>query len=542
MHHRVSSERPRKSHGGRPSSFRRSLSAGRQLSLGATHQATDITKHYALNHQILSAFESFYLQKRYEIAYAMGMQFVETALVELPKHGYYFSSRHRDERRQHNLDAERVCQLLNDVVGEEAAAEKKRLDKLAQLARERASQRDSPSDQPVVYEDLPWIDFFCGSESITEMLFRPPPETNAALSPLPVPIQFSQRPKSRIIPDIMEPPEARMDDSSFREEKNEITPISVQLNRDDAISRQESTDFWYDDYLSASESSELERALFLSGVDVAPTARVSTSFEQERPSTRKSTEVDVVSLRECYREDFDQLQMQGRVTVSCIPTYQGRLEGSINGCTLIAPLVCIHHFHQSDENGLPDSIIEHIIDVETSELLPQVRSKLGLTKDALIIPSDVHDFLMDRGLLHQQQFVTVCGGNILDEPHLNEFVNAIVHNTGRKTAATIFFHEHVVAILKIDRGDGEVCFELIDSLPFQDTVNGNGGFGRDDDYIPLTARMRSMDEEALRAILRWYACSKFNEQDRAYVDMYDFDPRLSDFDPRVFQAFVWSEA
>jgi hypothetical protein len=55
-------------------------------------------------------------------------------------------------------------------------------------------------------------------------------------------------------------------------------------------------------------------------------------------------------------------------------------------------------------------------------------------------------------------------------------------------------------------------------------------------------RMRCLDAESLRIALQWYACSVFSVEDATYIDTYQWDDNLADFDPRVFQAFVWSEA
>jgi hypothetical protein len=62
------------------------------------------------------------------------------------------------------------------------------------------------------------------------------------------------------------------------------------------------------------------------------------------------------------------------------------------------------------------------------------------------------------------------------------------------------------------------------------------------DHIPPSpaARIRCSDAEALKATLKWYACSVFTAENRAYIDTYQWDEYLSDFDPRVFQAFLWT--
>jgi len=332
-------------------------------------------------------------------------------------------------------------------------------------------------------------------------------------------------------------------------------------------------------------------------------------------------------LSSIYHEDFDALRSRDRVRITYLDTYQGKLPTTVNGCTVIAPLLCLHHFHNTENNlnngnpmdwmmekmrtsfnggkpvdhGLSNEDIQSVIDMETPAILAQVRKILGLTKDALIIPSDVHAFLMDQQLMTQDQFVTVRGGNILDEDHFNSFIMALVkgaskadslpdHDSNRKTAATLFFHEHVICILMLQRGGGTVWYDLIDSLPSRRTFerldgssSGDSGgnnntsnhsddffSARSDDlsyalalsertqymeahpdaFLPINnmneqlgaVRIRCTDEESLRTALRWFACSKFTPENQSYINAYPWEDNKSDFDPRVFQAFIWREA
>ena len=47
------------------------------------------------------------------------MQFVEVALLEIPKHGYFYSARHRQEQHDNSKNAVRVTQLLQRLLTEE---------------------------------------------------------------------------------------------------------------------------------------------------------------------------------------------------------------------------------------------------------------------------------------------------------------------------------------------------------------------------------------------------------------------------------------
>jgi len=102
----------------------------------------------------------------------------------------------------------------------------------------------------------------------------------------------------------------------------------------------------------------------------------------------------------------------------------------------------------------------------------------------------------------------------------------------KKVAATFFFHEHVICILKSFTLKGELRYELVDSMP----RNMKPGLG------PASAvRVRCLDIEGLKVLLSWYACSRFSDSNCDFIDQHGWDENNCDFDPRVFQAFVWSE-
>ena len=101
-------------------------------------------------------------------------------------------------------------------------------------------------------------------------------------------------------------------------------------------------------------------------------------------------------------------------------------------------------------------------------------------------------------------------------------------NGDKLAAAALFFHAHVVGIVKMIVGK-ETWFDLIDSLPF-DHGEGKGGGG---------ARIRCKDVKTLAACIRWYASSKLGAGDMEYIDQNEWDENNCDFDPRVYQGFVW---
>ncbi|KAL7569714.1 hypothetical protein ACA910_018578 [Epithemia clementina (nom. ined.)] len=79
-------------------------------------------------------------------------------------------------------------------------------------------------------------------------------------------------------------------------------------------------------------------------------------------------------------------------------------------------------------------------------------------------------------------------------------------------------------------------------MAFNDNDNDDDMDDDEDPTLPQTAIFRCSNAEALKACLRWYACSKFTPENIQYIDTYEWDDAVTDFDPRVFQAFVWQAA
>jgi hypothetical protein len=271
---------------------------------------------------------------------------------------------------------------------------------------------------------------------------------------------------------------------------------------------------------------------------------VPASLADHGEVTNKIPPLPFATQKQIAKSEYMKLRGKKMIDVFHLSTYQGRSKSkdSTNGCTVISPLVAVHHLN-SDGSGISDFKIEQIIDEIAPSILSRVRNKLGLAPYALIIPSDVHDYLVDEKILKQEMFVGVCGGNVLDKDHVNEFLNLLENghdsnpvddveekkDVSRKVAAALFFHEHVVSILKVVLADGTTWYDLVDSLP-----------SRNEERIGAT-RTRCKDRQSLEALLRWYACGKFSSADAKYIDSNEWDDNMCDFDPRVFQGFVWKE-
>lgn len=338
---------------------------------------------------------------------------------------------------------------------------------------------------------------------------------------------------------------------------------------------------------------ELQLALSLSmSMQENPSAAVVSLSSEDAQSTTAAhiSESQILSLTQSYERQYHMLKNdKNKFHVRFLDTFQGRNPKSTNGCTVIAPLTCIQYFtsvEQNDaplysttwENGIPDDLINQVIDEHAAAVLPEVRNKLNLEGDSFIIPSDVHDHLIDTGLLSTSQFVGVCGGNILDDDHLASFKSSLLllddkrereRLNGRKVAATFFFHGHVIALHVVTGSSGNVWIELIDSLPNPETwiqrqpsssmmdeppqpsFSNSEEWERQpteyDDELPMNAvRVRCTDVEHFDTLIRHYACSKFSDEEQTFIDTTVWDDNNgyceSSFDPRVFQAFIWCEA
>lgn len=533
------------------------------------YQTTPIQKHYQVAASLLQAFDSAYAASSYDLAYAIGLQFVETVLLELPKHGYFYAKRHERERMQSALDAVRVLTALQELQQlekmRELGIDTSRVERLSELAIDRVNQasdqqyeqRRAAAEHDFRTLDATWCEpILACQDSWSDLLC---PSSSSIQTAIPLPESLVARPGRplRVRPDpdfdaLPIPASA----SSLSSVEEWTAPPPPLLRSTDNQEWSDNDSVWSGRLSRVSSGDRLlERALYLSGLEVTPTVSLDQDSIPE-PTTVAPHLLPLETLADCYRDDFEQLRANQQIRISLASTYQGRLPESTNGCTVIAPLLCIHHLIDTElpDPGLPDAVIEQVIDQETPAILSQLRGQLGLSPHAFLIPSDAHEYLIDNGQLSQEQFLEVTGGNILDEEHLSRFVTALQQAKNRKVAACFFFHEHVVAILKVRRSPIIAWYDLIDGLPLKQTLQRANESDHDfglrlaltesqedlaDVFVPKTARMRCLSEAALTACLRWYACSKFTSDNRSYINEYEWNDHSCDFDPRVFQGFVW---
>jgi hypothetical protein len=236
---------------------------------------------------------------------------------------------------------------------------------------------------------------------------------------------------------------------------------------------------------------------------------------------------------------YQQYQQDQRIHLLPLQTYQGRVSASANGSAAISALVVARHLDSKSLSSVSDALITSVMDQQCVPYLRNIRLERGLGAHDPICPSDVHDYLVDAVILPQEYFAGAAGGNIMDPNHLGAFLTLLTEstmtesttkrNSNGKAAATLFFREHVISIVKfLDNGDGasrQPKFDLIDSLRSAD--------GR-------ATRTRCVDADALRVLLQWYASHKFTREHFHSLDSNPgWDDRVAEGDLRVFQGYVW---
>jgi hypothetical protein len=250
-------------------------------------------------------------------------------------------------------------------------------------------------------------------------------------------------------------------------------------------------------------------------------------------TNKQLTQRSLTEIKRMYGRLYQQYIQDGRIVVSSLETYQGRKSASTNGCTVISALCAAAHLNQSE--NIADTSINRIIDDICGPVLSTIRGKLGLGGHALIIPSDVHDHLVDRNILRQEKFRGAAGGNVLDPAHYGEFLKLLTdepsskvppngNHRPTKAGATFFFREHVISIVKCVYQD-TITYDFIDSMP---AASWQG----------RATRTSCRDVDALTTQLLHYVSHKLPDTSAMSAP---WDDGMADLDPRVFQGFVWGD-
>jgi len=631
---------------------------------GCNSSLTPIAQHYSTNEALLDLFSTLYEKDKYSrVTYAVGLQFIETALVTIPAHGYFKDDRYMEERTKSTADALAVTEMLGDIVPEGEDDRKVQLGILEGLVRqsfeaavedgegeadkknETSGQEDAPEgedDREVqlgILEGPAQQSFVaavedcegCGQDveitsyftsSVTAFLqdyangtphnFCVMPSQMGSLWSMTATaerheidggnevdtngVEKTENTKVESAP--TSTPSACPEKQVFNLDSECQSIVDSNVEADKQSGPQNSSEKQNDTIKQLLQREQPEdKPVATPSVkeeiehQVAPAAEVEspsivlapTSDSSIQTVILKNQKLDVVrstsaksnvaALIDGVREQYKHLRRSGTFHVRFLDTYQGRLPGSTNGCTVIAPLTCIQYFTSPDQNlpgrrgGVSDELIDQVIDDESPWVLAAVRGKYNLGEGTFIVPSDVHDYLIEAGLLSCGQFVAVCGGDILNDEHLEQFKSSLLTLNGdrdaRKVAATFFFHGHVVAVHVVKNQKG-MCVDLIDSLPdpsnwitqsmrrrlrraFASMANDDQREPTEteelDNDLPQNAvRIRCTDLEHFITLIRYYACTKFSEDEQKFIDTHHWEDNNCDFDCRVFQAFIWSEA
>lgn len=528
-----------------------------------------IQKYYAAADTVLGQFKNLLKEGDLDGAYIIGRRFALFSTVSLPSHDYY-KSRDPDLiklRLKNQKDAqwvtsgvERIVQVMDkqEIQKQEAELEKIRKQKEEQEREkmeweQKMKQRltavesssglkkcsgESDGGENNLISKLASLNALFPREDEEEPIPSAPPqkdnEQNEELPPLPPPIAVPLM--NEFGPSVIETPASAVDQLK----SNGMTPMF------------EEPPSYSDLFLDALRTSSIGNSPELRQSTMSSSSVLTSTLPAQQPR------MPIRSIQQTCSQQLQSCINDQQIEFIRLGTYQGRLASSLpkydstNGCAVISPLVVATHIYPqhvhkakpelllkpqstttTSKYGISNVAINEIIDKRAPPILNAVRSKLGLSKHALIIPSDVHDYLVDCHILPQDKFVGACGGNILDQGHLNELVEMMIKGNEvskksksarkLKVGAALFFREHVVSIIKIPLANGACYFDLIDTLP-SSRVGG------------MASRTRCKDRASFETLLRWYASSKFSDSQCEFIDANKWDDGMSEFDPRVFQT------
>ena len=546
--------------GGRPSDTRRKL-LNEELSVPMVSNFFSIERYYDAADKVFESSQAAFTAKNLDNAYVYGKRYCMFCLDAIPTHNYFTADRYKHLQLKHRPQVDLVLSQLSQVAelmdveelqkqliaaekAQKEAEEKARRDREAhdelmkrasQFTHTSSSSTGAPSSQENLQASalskLDMLRTTMSQEQVgTKRVQRQTGKNEAELTIKRDPSgEEPSLPSSRyrLLSD------SEDDDGEEKKSSHSVMPPPIPPPSTGASAAPPS----YNQAIATQRGGQFLKRNFLAplGPPPAPGQTSSTHLvpSVQEPKAKRRERLPVRKLKEEYRSDYIRWSGDGRIEVSTVDTYQGRKSSSLNGCTVISALVAARHL--STGGAIADTSIVDVIDRQCGPLLQKIRGKLGLGPSALIIPSDVHDHLVDAKILHQEAFEGAAGGSVMDPNHMNEFlklldVGADGKGPHRKAAATFFFHEHVISIVKIPATshNGTAFFDLVDSLP-----TSIGGRSK-------ATRTRCHGIQSLAVLLRYYTSRKFSESNCSYIDRNDWDDAMADFDPRVFQGFVWS--
>jgi len=500
----------------------------------------NILRYYGIAAKLFQAFRNSVEQNEIDLAYILGKRYANFCTNSLPTHDYYNSPRPdlRRLRIENHRNLSEVAALLEEIV---------RLMDNEELDGSEQHQYNADLELP----EPPVFSPRAASKPMSTIIGSLSIHQNSSIdnsacftsTSLPNGTILSSSSNKNYNPSMMIPP--------FPSSSSTIMPTDSSLNN---LNRSA-------DLLTISSSSDnidfptapaFSLSPSISQMSIVPTVKQ----DNKRNTSPEDLPISLDELCNLYSQEYGDFKAKGLIQIYHLTTHQGRIQiegnDSANGCTVISSLIIKNHFLSSGP-GVSDDTIEFVIDSEAPPILKDIRQRLGLQPHAMIIPSDVQNYFIEKEILKQEQFVDACGGNILDPEQRGELLRMLQNDNylpdqkstncyaaktyHKKIGVALFFHEHVICILKLVFPDGKVWYDLLDSLPRTNALKEKAFLNIS--YNSTRTRCKSI--EALDATIRWYACSKFTESDKSYVDANKWDDLLCDFDPRVFQAFVWTE-
>ncbi len=505
-----------------------------------------LERYYDASDKVFQTFETAFERKRLDEAYVYGMRYCTFCVKGIVQHDYYNSSKFATRKTQTNQRVDAVLTKLEQVAEwmdqEEREKETRRQAFLKRQKEERLRKERELEHQRLAEIELRLAkqkeafssfhrqdDNNKSGESVEESamakLLRlsqptiPPPQAEALKKK--VTFQPPAEPDGHtfsLTSDVMPPPIPPPD---LKDEFSDLPPSSSETDTPPSYQQIIAKQSYFGPGTVGGKPT--------TGASSTPQAPSYESIMRQHkpkisaPKTKLSIRQFISQALQTYREYLQ----KGWIQISVLNTYQGRMTGSTNGCTVISACVVSKHLQGQ---GITDTEIQGVIDKECVPLLRAIRSKLGLGGGSLIIPSDVHDHMVDHNLLHQHKFVGAAGGNICDPAHVREVYMMLQGEQGKtqhlKAGATLFFREHVISIVKFPTSPTEAVYDMIDSLPMME--------GR-------ASRTRCNSLQALKVLLEWYTSHKFSDTNITYMERNKWDDAMADFDPRVFQAFVWAD-
>lgn len=516
-----------KSEEDRPSSARRiRLRAADGGGVPQVSNFFGIDRYFDASEKVLSTFEAVYEKKSLDEAYIYGMRYSTFCIEGIAKHDYYKSPTFTQQRNKINNQVHQVLTKLEHVADLMDDEEKKKEEERQAIILRQLEERRRKQQQKL--------------EAFQQMVNKKKQEqTHSKTTSNGGTLQESALSKLQRLNGPVEPPAPTAPTLEKSESKKRVSfQLEDQLDPDGQIAISLSSDDLPPPLLPPEHGDKTgenappsyqDIVNYFGPADIQPPQEpAAPSYDQvvkKKQPTRKLSFRQYIANAQRTRI---KLQQDRQIIIAPLKTHQGRVRGSTNGCTVIS--ACVASKHLQTHGGVTDSHVTNIIDKECVPLLQTIRSKLGLHGDSLIIPSDVHDYMVDHNLLFQHKFAGACGGNIVDQKHLAELLSLLEGEAGKsqhlKAAATLFFREHVISIVKFPTSPNEAIYDMVDSMP---TCNGNA------------SRTRCMSLDALKTQLEWYSSHKFTDANCTYIERNKWNDVMADFDPRVFQAFVWAD-